>query len=260
MSEEAGEKHPELDIVMMDVEDLVVAEYNPRTLSNKKLEDIKDSITKFGFVDPVVINEHPDRKNVIVGGHQRVKVARKMGMEKVPAVFVKLSFDDEKELNIRLNKNQGDWDYSLLKDQFNEEQLVDWGFSERDLSDHWRDIQKMEETAEEIEAELAEKKYPIVPKYNEKYSTFMIFCNNELDIHWMRNYLGLTNSQMDYKSNVVMPSYVLSATQFQDKMFEHLDHAGLSDAAAEVGEARDLSLDELNREVEGISLGDGEDI
>jgi len=81
MSDEAVEKHPELDIVIMDVEDLVVAEYNPRTLSNKKLEDIKDSITKFGFVDPVVINENPDRKNVIVGGHQRVKVARKMGME-----------------------------------------------------------------------------------------------------------------------------------------------------------------------------------
>tara|TARA_Y100000310_G_scaffold339867_1_gene433905 strand:- start:1762 stop:2526 length:765 start_codon:yes stop_codon:yes gene_type:complete len=241
---EAKSKHPELDIVMMSVDELIVAEYNPRTLSTKKFEDIRDSLTKFGFVDPVVINENPDRKNIIVGGHQRIKVARKMGLTEIPAVFVNLSFDDEKELNVRLNKNQGEWDYNMLKSQFKEDELVDWGFTERELADHWRDIQEMEESAEDIEAELGEKKYPIVPKYNERYSTFMIFCNNELDIHWMRNFLGLTKSQLDYKSNVVAPSYVLNATQFQDKMFEHLENAELHDMAAEVAEARDLSIEE----------------
>ncbi len=56
------------------------------------------------------------RENVIIGGHFRWRVAKKMGIKKVPVVYVSLDIDREKELNLRLNKNTGEWDWDLLAD------------------------------------------------------------------------------------------------------------------------------------------------
>ena len=157
-----------LEVHEIDITSVTPAEYNPRSLSQKKFEDIKDSLTRLGFVDPVIVNKSKERENIIVGGHQRVKVAREMGYKSVPAVFVDLNLEEEKELNVRLNKNQGEWDFSILKQTFNSENLVDWGFAEQELSSQFKEIDKIEEKALEEEAELNEKKYPIIPKYNEK--------------------------------------------------------------------------------------------
>lgn len=206
----------ELQIHHIDINDVTPAEYNPRTLSQKKFEDIKDSLSKFGFVDPVVVNKHEDRENILVGGHQRVKVAKDMGYEKIPAVFVNLTLEEEKELNVRLNKNQGDWDFSTLKDSFTSENLIDWGFAEQELDSQFKEIAKLEEETIENTEEVTEKKYPIIPKYNEKYTTFLIFCNNELDVHWMKNFLQLTEPHRDYKSKAISPSHCITAEKFQE--------------------------------------------
>jgi ParB-like chromosome segregation protein Spo0J len=88
-----------------DPKDLIPAEYNPRQLSEKQFKDIEASLKRFGCVDPIIVNIHKDRKNIIVGGHQRLKVMMSLGYEKVPTVEVNLNRDQEKELNIRLNKN-----------------------------------------------------------------------------------------------------------------------------------------------------------
>ena len=210
------QSNKKLEVHEIDINDVHPAEYNPRTLSQKKFEDIRDSLNKFGFVDPVIVNQHETRKNTLVGGHQRVKVAKEMGYEKVPAVFVNLTLEEEKELNVRLNKNQGDWDFSVLKETFDSESLVDWGFAEQELTNQFKEIEKIEEKALEEVEEVTERKYPIIPKYNEKYTTFLIFCNNELDVHWMKNFLGLTETHRDYKSNAVSPSHCITAEKFQE--------------------------------------------
>jgi len=46
---------------------------------------------------------------------------------------VNLSYEKERELNVRLNKNVGGWDYDILADNFELEELTDWGFSEKNL-------------------------------------------------------------------------------------------------------------------------------
>ena len=65
-----------MNIHKIPIEKLVFAEYNPRKIKGNELEDLKRSIEKFGFVEPVIVNDHPERKLVIVGGHQRVRGAR----------------------------------------------------------------------------------------------------------------------------------------------------------------------------------------
>ena len=83
--------------------DLIMAEYNPRQLTKDQYSQLKDSITRFGLVDPLIVNKNKERKNILVGGHQRFKIAKEMGIDEIPCVEVDLTLDAEKELNIRLN-------------------------------------------------------------------------------------------------------------------------------------------------------------
>ena len=120
-------------IIQKPIDSLIFAEYNPRQLSDTQYKQLKDSISRFGLVDPIIINKNKDRKDIIIGGHQRVKVARTMGIKEVPCVEIDLVYDKERELNVRLNKNTGSWDYDVMANTFDIEELLDWGFDEKEL-------------------------------------------------------------------------------------------------------------------------------
>ena len=122
------------NIKYKDINCLISAEYNPRQLKKEQYQNIKESLQRFGFVDSVIINKNKDRKNIIIGGHQRVKVAKDLKYTEVPCLELDLSLDKEKELNIRLNKNVGEWDYDILANLFDFNDLMDWGFTEDDLA------------------------------------------------------------------------------------------------------------------------------
>ena len=124
---------PDINIQYYKANDLIMAEYNPRQLTKDQYTQLKDSLTRFGLVDPLIVNKHKSRKNILVGGHQRLKIAKEMGMEKIPCVEVDLPLDQEKELNIRLNKNVGEWDYESLANYFDVSELMEWGFSNDEL-------------------------------------------------------------------------------------------------------------------------------
>ena len=121
-------------IVQRKISDLIAAEYNPRQLTTDQHKALKDSMMRFGFVDPALINVHPDRKDIIIGGHQRIKVWAEMGNTKAPCVEMSLDRDQERELNVRLNLNTGEFDFDLLANNFDVDQLVEWGFTEDDLT------------------------------------------------------------------------------------------------------------------------------
>jgi len=123
-----------MQITDVKIKDLIQAEYNPRKLSSKQYEDIKSSLLRFGIVDPVIVNSNPDRKNIIVGGHQRTKVWKDLGNKTIPCYFVDLPIEKEKELNIRLNKNSGEFKIDLLNDYFEKDDLLEWGFDEKEIS------------------------------------------------------------------------------------------------------------------------------
>lgn len=91
------------------------AAYNPRKKlkpGDKEYEKIKNSITEFGFADPLVVNADM----TIIGGHQRLTVAMDLGYTEVPCAVVDIDKVREKALNIALNKITGAWDDSLLAD------------------------------------------------------------------------------------------------------------------------------------------------
>jgi len=89
-----------MKIEMVDVTKIKPAKYNPRAISDNAFEGLKESLKKFGFVDPLVVNT---RTGNLIGGHQRLKAAESLGIKKVPVVNVDLSLTEEKALNITLN-------------------------------------------------------------------------------------------------------------------------------------------------------------
>ena len=144
-------------IVQRDIDSLIFAEYNPRQLTKEQHKHLKDSIQRFGLVDPIIVNKNKDRKNVIIGGHQRVRIAKELKMEDIPVLELDLTYDREKELNIRLNKNMGEWDYDILANMFDIDELLDIGFSEKEFNKMLNIPDEKEEPEMEISLELMEE-------------------------------------------------------------------------------------------------------
>jgi len=124
-----------LQIHNIPIEYLKPAQYNPRKWSESAINQLTNSIKRFGLVDPIICNSAPSRKNVVIGGHFRLKVAKDLGYKEMPVVYVNIpDIKREKELNLRLNKNTGDWNWDTLAD-FDETFLSNVGFSSEELDE-----------------------------------------------------------------------------------------------------------------------------
>lgn len=96
------------------------APYNPRLdlqPGDPEYQKLKRSIDEFGLVEPLVWNR---RTGNLVGGHQRFKILRERGVDRVDVSVVDLSPEREKALNLALNKIAGAWDPGKLADLLNE--------------------------------------------------------------------------------------------------------------------------------------------
>ncbi len=146
-----------LAIVQVPISELKASDYNPRKWNEDAIKHLTESIKRFGLVDPIIANCAKDRKNVVIGGHFRLKVAKDLKFTEIPTVYLNIPDPEkEKELNIRLNKNTGDWDWDLLS-EFSEDVLTDIGFDSEQLDD----IFHVEENPEKFDLEKELKKLEI---------------------------------------------------------------------------------------------------
>ena len=133
----------DIDIIHLPIGDLCPYAANPRPISDHELESVTRSIREFGFVDPV-IDRREDK--VVIGGHQRLVAARKLGLKRVPVVLVDVSEDQARLLNIALNRISGWWDQELLAPllaELNDIPEVDLslsGFSDDELQKHLKTL------------------------------------------------------------------------------------------------------------------------
>lgn len=87
------------------------AAYNPRVMPEAEMAALCESLRAFGFAEPVVVRR---ADHFIVGGHQRVEAARRIGLTEVPVVELDLSDEQAKALNVALNKIHGEFDVPKL--------------------------------------------------------------------------------------------------------------------------------------------------
>ena len=142
-----GDIAHKLEIVYVSLPDLKAAVYNARKWSKEQLDALVESIRRFGAVDPLIVNSAPNRKNIVIGGHMRLAAMKLLGYSRAPVVYVNIPDETkEKELNLRLNRNTGEFDFALLA-QFDASFLSDIGFSSEEMDD----IFPTEETPEQFD-------------------------------------------------------------------------------------------------------------
>jgi DNA modification methylase len=157
-----------MEIVNVKIIELKPAEYNPRSFSDQALKDLKESIKRFGIVDPIIVNSAENRKNIVIGGHFRLRAAKELEIHEVPVLYIDIpDLKREQELNLRLNKNLGEWDWSLLAN-IDENILLDSGFQKVELHERFGVNQETEEDDFDAEAEYEAITNP-VSKLGEVY-------------------------------------------------------------------------------------------
>ena len=142
------------------ISELVPYVANPRQITEKQAKDLKASLAKFGLADPLVINTD----NMIIGGHQRKKIIETL-LSSDPDLLVdvrvperELTIDEARELNVRLNKNVAEWDFDVLANNFELDDLLEWGFEEKELD---LSLFHLESDLESEEEALSEEDIPL---------------------------------------------------------------------------------------------------
>jgi DNA modification methylase len=134
------------------VKNLVPFEYNPRTITDEDRAQLTESLERFNLVEIPAINVD----NTILAGHQRISILLDLGRgdEEIDVRVPnrKLTEEEVREYNVRSNLNTGDWDFELLKEHYDSEELISWGFTKDELSDF--EIDESETVLEEPEAQI----------------------------------------------------------------------------------------------------------
>jgi DNA modification methylase len=150
----------DIDIVRVPIGELRPDPANPRRISDQELESLTRSIRQFGLVDPIIARRED---KTVIGGHQRLVAARRLGLKQVPVVFLDLSPEQARLLNLSLNRIGGAWDQDLLARLLKElKDIPDvdlslTGFSEEELKKYLKGLESREkrERLESFDLEAA---------------------------------------------------------------------------------------------------------
>ena len=144
-----------MEVKEVEIDKLTFAEYNPRAMTKEEDAELGASLDTFGMVEPIVVNSAETRMNVIIGGHQRARKWKEMGNLTIPVAYINIpDLEKERELNLRLNKNLGHWDWDKLAN-FERAILEKVGFSKFELSEIFDLLISKEQAT--AEAEVNEK-------------------------------------------------------------------------------------------------------
>ena len=151
------------------LDELNPAKYNPRKKlkpGDKEFEKLKNSIQNFGYVELIVVNVA--NNNTVISGHQRLSVLKHLGETEVECVVVELSENEEKALNIAMNKVAGAWDEQMLADLLKDLDAVQFntdltGFDRAEIENLFSNIydKKVKEDNFDVDTEL---KQPVFSK------------------------------------------------------------------------------------------------
>ena len=210
---------PTMEIKELPLKELKPAAYNPRKKlkkGDKEYEKIKQSLLKFGYVDPIIVNEDL----TVIGGHQRLTVLKDLDYETAKCVIVDLPKEDEKALNIALNKITGQWDEALLADLLLDLQESDFnldltGFEPPEIDDILSNVHDKELSEDEFDVE-EELKKPTVSRHGDiwQLGKHRVICGDSTKSETYDQLLG------DKKANLVVtdPPYNVDVEETAGKI------------------------------------------
>lgn len=114
---------------IMKIKDIRPAPYNPRVelkQGDEEWEALNNSLKRWGLVEPLIVNT---TTGLLVSGHQRLNALKAQGVKEAEVVLVTVTPENEKLLNISLNKIEGEWDYEKLEALFGDIEAKDVEFT-----------------------------------------------------------------------------------------------------------------------------------
>lgn len=132
---------------------------NPRQINKEQLKHLENLIRKFGLIDKPIIN----LDKTIIGGHQRVKILKKMRIKEVECWVPNQQICDEdvEHLLIGHNLNQGVFDFDILGNEWEPLDLLKWGFTEQQLLGSCKEAEEvLEDISEEENSNKKQKECP----------------------------------------------------------------------------------------------------
>lgn len=210
---------PTMEIKELSLKELKPAAYNPRKKlkkGDKEYEKIKQSLLKFGYVDPIIVN----KDMTVIGGHQRLTVLKDLDYETAKCVIVNLPKEDEKALNIALNKITGQWDEALLADLLLDLQESDFnldltGFEPPEIDDILSNVHDKELSEDEFDVE-EELKKPTVSRHGDiwQLGKHRVICGDSTKAETYKQLLD------DRKANLVVtdPPYNVDVEETAGKI------------------------------------------
>src|SRR5664280_2355948 len=145
---------PSLTVDEAPIDDLRSDPANPRRIGEDELDALERSLRQFGFVQPVLARRE-DR--TVIGGHQRLVAARRLGLTTVPVTWLDITVEQARLLGLALNKISGSWDEQLLARLVTDLQatpdidLTLSGFGEDEIGDLLRKLE-VREKREHVES------------------------------------------------------------------------------------------------------------
>ena len=112
---------------------------NPRLIKDDKFKKLVQSIKDFPEmldIRPIVVNADM----VILGGNMRYKACKEAGLKSIPIIVSNLSEDKQREFLIKDNTSGGEWDWEVLANEWNAEQLEEWGLDVPNFEQEYEEI------------------------------------------------------------------------------------------------------------------------
>lgn len=132
-------------------------EGNPRVINNKQFKTLCESIKnnpKYFEARPVILSDRTGSL-VIIAGNQRYEAAKSLKLKEVPTFLVEnLTEEKEREIVIRDNISNGEFDFDTLANEWDDLPLAEWGI---DLPAGWTAVKEESESKDEIKDNYAEQ-------------------------------------------------------------------------------------------------------
>lgn len=144
------------EIIKRKITELKKLPKNPRQIKGEDFAVLMDSLAnnpELFDARPIILSDRTGEL-VIIAGNMRFEAAKKIGMLEVPTILISnLDEAKEREIAIRDNINNGDWDWDILANDWSHLPLADWGLEVETWVDQF-EAEKTESEASETESKV----------------------------------------------------------------------------------------------------------
>jgi ParB-like chromosome segregation protein Spo0J len=137
---------------LVNIQQIRNNENNPRIIKDYKFKQLVKSIKEFPEMlklRPIVVNSDM----IVLGGNMRLKACKEAGLKEVWILKADdLTEQQQREFIVKDNVGFGEWDWDVLANEWNNQQLEDWGLDLLPFEDNIEDIKEQKDLSDNIES------------------------------------------------------------------------------------------------------------